>query len=69
MEEEEEEDSASTNDEDDVVMDGEDGEDGVDDGVDDGCLCEDSEDESPLPSVSLISALISIGLIAILRRK
>jgi len=40
-----------------------------DDGVDDGCLCEDSEDESPLPSVSMISALISIGLIAILRRK
>ena len=40
-----------------------------DDGVDDGCLCGDSEDESPLPSVSMISALISIGLIAILRRK
>jgi hypothetical protein len=40
-----------------------------DDGVDDGCLCEDSEDEAPLPSVSMISALISIGLIAILRRK
>ena len=39
------------------------------DGVDDGCLCGDSEDESPLPSVSMISALISIGLIAILRRK
>ena len=40
-----------------------------DDGVDDGCLCGDSEDESSLPSVSMIPALISIGLIAILRRK
>jgi hypothetical protein len=40
-----------------------------DDGVNDGCLCGDSEDESPLPSVSMISALISIGLIAVFRRK
>jgi hypothetical protein len=39
-----------------------------DDGVDDGCLCGDSVDESPLPSVSLIPALISIGIIALRRR-
>ena len=39
-----------------------------DDGVDDGCLCAISEDDS-LPSISMIPALISIGLIAIYRRK
>ena len=39
-----------------------------DDGVDDGCLCATSEDDS-LPPISLIPALISIGLIAIYRRK
>jgi WD40 repeat protein len=40
-----------------------------DDGVDDGCLCGDSEEEIFLPSISMIPALISIGLIAISRRK
>ncbi|MDP6592540.1 MAG: hypothetical protein QGH48_05500 [Candidatus Poseidoniia archaeon] len=40
-----------------------------DDGVDDGCLCGDSEEEIFLPSVSMIPALISIGLLAIYRRK
>jgi len=39
-----------------------------DDGVDDGCLCATSEDDS-LPPISLIPALISIGLLAIYRRK
>ena len=39
-----------------------------DDGVDDGCLCATSEDDS-LPPISLIPALISIGLLAIFRRK
>ena len=39
-----------------------------DDGVDDGCLCSDDVDESPLPSVSLIPALITIGIIALRRR-
>jgi hypothetical protein len=38
-----------------------------DDGVDDGCLCAISEDDS-LPSISLIPALISIGIIALRRR-
>ena len=33
------------------------------------CKAKDSEDESSLPSVSMIPALISIGLIAIYRRK
>jgi hypothetical protein len=39
-----------------------------DDGADDGCLCAISEDDS-LPSISLIPALITIGLLAIFRRK
>ena len=39
------------------------------DGVDDGGLCGDSEEEIFLPSVSMIPALISIGLLAIYRRK
>ena len=39
-----------------------------DDGVDDGCLCAISEDDS-LPAISLIPALITIGLLAIFRRK
>ena len=38
-----------------------------DDGVDDGCLCAISEDDS-LPSISLIPALITIGIIALRRR-
>jgi hypothetical protein len=40
-----------------------------DDGVDDGCICSDGVDESPLPSVSMIPALITIGFLAIYRRK
>ena len=40
-----------------------------DDGVDDGCLCSDGGDESPLPSVSMIPVLITIGFLAIYRRK
>jgi hypothetical protein len=39
-----------------------------DDGVDDGCLCAISEDDSSLPSISLIPALITIGIIALRRR-
>jgi len=39
-----------------------------DDGVDDGCLCATSEDDS-LPAISLIPALISIGLVAVFRRR
>ena len=40
-----------------------------DDGVDDGCLCEDSEeDEEVVPSVSLISSIAAIGIIALRRR-
>ena len=39
-----------------------------DDGVDDGCLCTISEDDS-LPSISLVPTLISIGLIARFGRK
>jgi hypothetical protein len=38
-----------------------------DDGVDDGCLCAINEDDS-LPSISLIPALIAIGIIALRRR-
>jgi len=39
-----------------------------DDGVDDGCLCAISEEDSSLPSISLIPALITIGIIALRRR-
>ncbi len=39
-----------------------------DDGVDDGCLCATGEDDS-LPAISLIPALLSIGLVAVFRRK
>ena len=39
-----------------------------DDGVDDGCLCAISEEEIFLPSISLIPALIAIGIIALRRR-
>jgi MYXO-CTERM domain-containing protein len=38
-----------------------------DDGVDDGCLCATGEDDS-LPAISLIPALLSIGIIALRRR-
>ena len=42
-----------------------------DDGVDDGCLCDNlgDDDQTSTPSISLITSLISIGLLAIFRRK
>jgi hypothetical protein len=40
-----------------------------DDGIDDGCLCANSEEEIFLPSISMIAALISFGFLAIYRRK
>ena len=40
-----------------------------DDGVDDGCLCEDSEeDEEVVPSISLISSIAAVAVIALRRR-
>ena len=38
------------------------------DGVDDGCLCKDSEDDEEVPSVSLVSSIAAIGIIALRRR-
>ena len=40
-----------------------------DDGVDDGCLCGTASEDDSLPPISLIPALISIGILAIFRRK
>ncbi|SVD94355.1 uncharacterized protein METZ01_LOCUS447209 [marine metagenome] len=40
-----------------------------DDGVDDGCLCGTASEDDSLPPISLIPALISIGLLARYRRK
>ena len=35
---------------------------------DDGCLCKDSEDDEEVPSISLISSIAAIGIIALRRR-